>query len=50
VRLEWADLQLVDDGLVGHRCGWIFVASTTRFFLFFVTVVAGEIGVMGGAC
>jgi hypothetical protein len=36
----------VDGGLVGRRCGWIFVASTALFFLFFVTVAAGEVGVM----
>jgi hypothetical protein len=31
---------------VGCRCGWIFVASTALFFLFFVKVAAGEVGVM----
>jgi hypothetical protein len=36
----------VDGGLVGRRCGWIFVASTALFFLFFVTMAAGEVGVM----
>jgi hypothetical protein len=49
LRLRWADLRPVDGGLVGHRCGWIFVALTALFFLFFVTVAAGEVGVMGGA-
>jgi hypothetical protein len=33
--------------LVGCQRGWIFVASTTLFFLFFVTVATGEVGVMG---
>jgi hypothetical protein len=42
-------LRLDDGGLVGRRCGWIFVASTALFFLFFVTMTAGEVGVMGGA-
>jgi hypothetical protein len=38
---------LVDNGLVEHRLGWIFVASSTLFFLFFVMVAAGGVGVMG---
>jgi hypothetical protein len=38
---------LVDNGLVEHRLGWIFVASSTLFFLFFVMVAAGVVGVMG---
>jgi heme/copper-type cytochrome/quinol oxidase subunit 3 len=47
LRPRWADLRPVDGGLVGRRCGWIFIASTTLFFLFFfVTVAAGEVGVM----
>jgi hypothetical protein len=48
LRLRWADLRPVDGALMGRRCGWIFVASITLFFLFFVTVVAGGVGVMGG--
>jgi hypothetical protein len=46
LRSRWADLRPVDGGLVGRRCGWIFVALTALFFLFFVTVAAGEVGVM----
>jgi hypothetical protein len=46
LRPRWADLRPVDGGLVGCRCGWIFVASNALFFLFFVTVAAGEVGVM----
>jgi hypothetical protein len=38
---------LVDSGLVERRLGWIFVASATLFFLFFVMVAADGIGVMG---
>jgi len=44
--LRWADLRLIDGGSVERRCGWIFVISTALVFLFFVTVVAGEVGVM----
>jgi hypothetical protein len=49
LRLRWADLRSIDGGLVERRCGWIFVAPTTLFFLFFVMVAAGGVGVMGGA-
>jgi hypothetical protein len=41
------DLRLVDSGLVERRLGWIFVASTTFFFLFFVMLAAGGVGIMG---
>jgi len=46
LRLRWANLRLVDGCLVGRRCGWIFVASTALFFLFFVMAVADDVGVM----
>lgn len=49
LRLRLADLRSINSGLVERRCGWIFVASTTLFFLFFVMVAAGGVGVMGGA-
>jgi hypothetical protein len=41
------DLRLVDSGLVERRLGWIFVASATFFFLFFVMLAAGGVGIMG---
>jgi hypothetical protein len=52
--LRWADLWPIDGDLVVCRCGWIFVASTTIFFvslslslsLFVVMVAAGGVGVM----
>jgi hypothetical protein len=49
LRLRWADLRPIDGGSVERWCGWIFVTSTALFFLFFVTVVAGGVGVRGGA-
>jgi len=47
LQLWWANLWLVDNGLVECQLGWIFVASATLFFLFFVMVAAGGVGVMG---
>jgi len=41
------NLRPVNGGLVGHWCGWIFVASTALFFLFFLTEATSEVGVMG---
>jgi hypothetical protein len=48
LRLRWVDLRLVDGGLVGRRCGWIFIASTTLFFFFFFCDGGSRwVGVMG---
>jgi len=44
-----ADLRPIDGGLVERRCGWIFVTPTALFFLFFVMVAAGGVGVKGRA-
>jgi hypothetical protein len=38
---------LVDSGLIERRLGWIFIASATLFFLFFVMVAVGGVGFMG---
>jgi hypothetical protein len=46
LRLRWADLWLIDGGLVERRCGWIFVISTALFFLFFVPVATNEVDIM----
>jgi cell division protein FtsW (lipid II flippase) len=46
LRLRWADLWLIDSGLVERRCGWIFVISIALFFLFFVPVATDEVDIM----
>jgi hypothetical protein len=46
-QLGWADLWLIDSGLVRCRCIWIFVASATLFVAFIVAVATSGVGVMG---